>query len=133
VLDREGRAYEHTPGDAGGETKYGICKRDHPNLDIKNLTEQQATDIYFRDYWAPLNCDSYDDKLALAVFDTSVNNGKETAALLIAKFNGKPFTMQDFLFKRLRVYMNIVQAKPKNMKFLMDWVLRVVKCYEYQG
>ena len=55
VFDREGRVYENNPDDPGGETKYGICKKSFPSLDIKNLTEDQAKDIYYKNYWQPLN------------------------------------------------------------------------------
>ncbi len=34
------------PNDPGGETKYGISKRAYPELDIANLTLEQAKGIY---------------------------------------------------------------------------------------
>ena len=43
--------YHNDPDDPGGETKWGICKRDHPNVDIKNLTLDQADAIYRKQYW----------------------------------------------------------------------------------
>lgn len=39
------------PNDYGGTTKYGITKRQYPNLNILKLTVKQATEIYMRDYW----------------------------------------------------------------------------------
>ena len=50
VLRHEG-GYVNDPLDLGGETKYGISKRSYPHLDIKNLTLDQAKQIYFRDFW----------------------------------------------------------------------------------
>lgn len=50
VLQNEG-VYVNDPSDSGGETKYGISKRSYPNLDIKNLTLEEAKKIYFCDYW----------------------------------------------------------------------------------
>ena len=50
VLREEG-GYTNNPNDPGGETNYGICKRNYPNLDIKGLTRAQAIAIYRRDYW----------------------------------------------------------------------------------
>ena len=50
VLENEG-GYVNDPADPGGETKYGISKRSYPALDIKNLTVEQATAIYLRDFW----------------------------------------------------------------------------------
>lgn len=74
VLTFEG-GYVNNPKDPGGETKYGISKRAYPKIDIKNLTIQQAKDIYYKDYWLASKCDKMDYKVALLVFDMSVNMG----------------------------------------------------------
>ena len=41
VLHHEG-GYVNDPTDMGGETNFGITKRWYPDLDIKNLTKEQA-------------------------------------------------------------------------------------------
>ena len=47
VKDRQGNVIaEDDPDDPGGLTKYGIDQRSHPNVDIRNLTEEEAKDIY---------------------------------------------------------------------------------------
>ena len=46
VLDAEG-GYTNDPVDPGGETNYGIDKRSHPDVNIKELTIEEAKDIYF--------------------------------------------------------------------------------------
>ena len=46
----------HDSRDPGGETKFGISKRAHPDLDIANLTRDQAGAVYRRDYWDRLRC-----------------------------------------------------------------------------
>jgi lysozyme family protein len=56
-------------------TKYGICAASYPTHDIKNLTLDQARDIYHRDYWTPARCPEMRPRLALIVFDSAVNNG----------------------------------------------------------
>lgn len=50
LLDLEG-GYTNSARDFGGETKYGISKRQYPGVDIKNLTFDQACVILERDYW----------------------------------------------------------------------------------
>jgi hypothetical protein len=45
VLKNEG-GYVNDPYDPGGETIFGISKRIYPHLDIKNITRNQAIDIY---------------------------------------------------------------------------------------
>ena len=52
VLEHEG-GYVNDKDDLGGETNYGITKRFYPNLDIENLSKQEAIDIYYDDYWIP--------------------------------------------------------------------------------
>ena len=39
------------PDDRGGMTKFGISQRAHPELDIPNLTKEEAKQVYFEDYW----------------------------------------------------------------------------------
>lgn len=56
-------------------TKYGIAANSYPNLDIKNLTLDQAKAIYKRDYWDKAKCDSLPNGLRFHVFDVSVNSG----------------------------------------------------------
>ena len=73
VLDVEG-GYVHNPADPGGETKFGISKRSFPHLDIKNLTREDAIDIYGELYWARVP-DALPDGLRWMVFDTAVNSG----------------------------------------------------------
>jgi lysozyme family protein len=70
-----GSTYTNDPKDPGGETKYGISRRAYPELDIANLTEQQARDIYARDYWAACKCAELPPSVALCVFDAAVNQG----------------------------------------------------------
>ena len=50
VLKHEG-GYVNDPKDPGGETNFGIAKRSHPDVDIENLTEDEAKDIYKEHYW----------------------------------------------------------------------------------
>jgi lysozyme family protein len=84
VLAREG-GYSNDVNDPGGETRYGICRRYHPDLDIKNLTIKQAADIYRKEYWDPLDCDQMPYWAALATFDTAVNMGRAHAMACLAK------------------------------------------------
>lgn len=133
ILDREGREYENVAGDSGGETKFGISKKSFPNLDIKNLTEQEAKDIYYHNYWLPLECDKYDLNLALTIFDCGVNQGVGMARQILAELANNTITRETYLLKRLRKYFNIVSKNPSQQKFLIDWVLRIVKVAEFSA
>lgn len=84
VLAREG-GFSNDPFDPGGATKYGICARAHPDLDIKNLTIATAGSIYRTQYWEPNWCDQLPYWAALAVFDTAVNMGRHSAIVCLQK------------------------------------------------
>lgn len=78
LLGHEGK-YVNDPNDPGGETNWGISKRSYPDLDIKNLTKEQAKAIYYRDFWNRINADKLYDGVAFQAFDFAVNSGIETA------------------------------------------------------
>jgi lysozyme family protein len=78
--------YIKDPKDAGGETHYGISKRSYPHLDIKNLTRDQARQIYFVDFWVKAKCESIDDEnIATKFFDLTVHTGIPQANKLIQR------------------------------------------------
>jgi len=75
TLGHEG-GYSNDPDDPGGETKFGISKRQYPNEDIEGLTIERAKEIYRRDYWDKLRLDEVrDPEVAAEIFDTAVNTG----------------------------------------------------------
>jgi lysozyme family protein len=71
VLGYEG-GYGIDTRDSGGETKYGISKAQYPNLDIKNLTIDDAKAIYRSDYWHAFHCGEIPWPLGFAFFDSVV-------------------------------------------------------------
>jgi lysozyme family protein len=78
VLGDEG-GYVDNPADAGGETKFGICKRDYPNLDIAALSREQAMAIYYRDWWQRYRYADLPGPIAAKLFDLAINIGPENA------------------------------------------------------
>lgn len=84
VDPRHEGGYVNNPADPGGETKYGISKRAYPEVDIKNLTLDQAKALYLRDFWTPLQADKLPDLVRFELFDLAVNTsarGKPTQAV----------------------------------------------------
>lgn len=92
TLGLEGAWSDH-PADRGGKTKYGITEtlfwlarrrqiiEDGP--DFRDLTISQAKLIYKAFYWQPLRLDELRDAtVAGEIFDTAVNAGTKTAALI---------------------------------------------------
>ena len=79
VLAREGGYKPAGDGDPGGETNFGVTKRDHPDVDIRALTRDTAAAIYRRD-WDYLRLGEVKDQdVAAKVFDMTVNLGRQTA------------------------------------------------------
>lgn len=82
VLSHEG-GYSNDPNDPGGETRWGISKRSHPELDIANLTREQAVLLYKTDYWDKCRCGEMPFPIALLVMDSSVNQGPDAAIRML--------------------------------------------------
>lgn len=74
ILDAEG-GYINDPNDPGGETNFGLSKRANPDLDIKNLTREQAIARYKERYWTPYDLDTQPDAWAHFLFDCYVQHG----------------------------------------------------------
>lgn len=63
-------------------TKYGISAASYPTIDIVNLTESQAKNIYYRDYWLTVSAYLYDYPKYLILFDIGVVSGVGRARFL---------------------------------------------------
>ena len=88
VVGVEG-GYVNHPNDPGGETIYGITRRDHPQAWVNGRpTLEQAKVIYRDQYWRPVKADDLPWPLAMFVFDAAVNQGVGTATRLLQKTLG---------------------------------------------
>jgi lysozyme family protein len=141
--------YVNDKNDTGGETRYGISKRSYPNLDIKNLTKDQAREIYHKDFWLKAKCEEInDDNLAIKLFDLCVNTGISQAVKLIQRAlrSAKQIVAEDGLIgpntlsainradptdllaalksESAGYYRMIVQANPSQQKFIQGWLRR---------
>lgn len=138
VLKHEGGYCNH-PSDPGGETNYGICKRNYPHIDIKALTKESAINIYRTDYWMRVY-DQLPYALAAKTFDCAVNMGKAQAAKIlqralrvqddgiigkktIAAANEQPVTdvLVRMTAEQKAVYHRIVNNRPASAVFVAGW------------
>ena len=141
TLKEEGY-YSNDPFDPGGETKYGISKRSYPNVDIKNLTLEDAKSIYFNDYWRPFEkVAEVNPALAMVLFDTGVNMGVGTATRMLQKAVGTkvdgvigPMTItainnykQDAIPFILRDRITYYASRPHWERYKNGWVIRVIR------
>lgn len=122
VLKWEGGAkYTNDPKDPGGETKFGISKRAHPEEDIKNLTPQRALEIYANDYWHKVGCDDIPSPLNIVVFDTAVNCGVGRAKDWLRKAKD----VEEFLSLRKEYYVRLASTTEWASKYLNGWLNRL--------
>lgn len=90
--------------DVGGLTHWGISQRAYPDLDIRNLTREQAIALYRRDYWQASGADALPWPLSLAHLDAAVNTGIGQAGKFLAAANG---SVAVYLGLRLEFYTKI--------------------------
>jgi len=84
MIEHEGGTNFHIY-DRGGLTKFGICQKQYPNLDIANLTLDEACRIYAHDYWNKNQCYRFERPVGMAMFDSGVNCGQMSGAIWLQK------------------------------------------------
>ena len=147
VFAHEG-GYSNDKVDPGGETNFGISKRQYPDVDIKNLTVDGAKEIYYKDYWLKGKCDKLPINIQGIYFDMCVNFGIRGACRVLQQaVNGKkanklvedgrigPNTIKcskGLEPDRLRAYRvlrfaKIVLKSKKMEKYWFGWFRRAVK------
>ena len=71
------------PSDPGGLTNFGISAKYHPFEDIKNLTREQAIEIYRTQYWNNFYDGIINQRLANALLDSAISQGPAVATRLL--------------------------------------------------
>jgi lysozyme family protein len=141
VLANEG-GLSNDPSDPGGLTNFGISQKQYPALDIRNLTREDAVQIYQDDYWNKFQYgDITSQRIATKVFDAAVNMGPVRAVRLlqlavnvqadgvlgvqtIAAVNAADESnlMDEFKAQLAKYYCDL--GKPE---FMLGWLRRAVK------
>jgi lysozyme family protein len=141
TLQHEG-GYVHDVNDPGGETNFGISKRDHPDVNIKDLTVDQAKAIYRDGYWKPWMSEITSQVVANKVFDMGVNMGIGTAVKLLQRVlqvtvdgifgpgtlaavnNAGDGLLDPYKQALVEHYQAIAAARPQMNRFLNGWIAR---------
>lgn len=132
--NRRDGGYTNDPHDPGGETKWGISKRAHPDVDIKNLTYEKALEIYRRDYWNPIKCDNLGPRLSIVAFDTAVNCGVgRTKRWLknVESVEGEKRKVQLLIEQRIIHYQTLVRDNETFLRYIKGWMNRVTDLKKY--
>jgi len=143
--------YVNHKSDPGGETNFGISKRSHPNVDIKNLTEEGAKEIYRDRYWNKIKGNELPELISIAVMDYAVNSGVERSSIALQNIVGSkadgaigPNTIkkvkeavskksdkkiaQEIVLARSDFLSDIVKRSPDMSAFLKGWMRRTHSC-----
>jgi len=91
LLHHEG-GYVNHPSDPGGETNLGVTKKVYQEWggtkDMKDLTVEDVSPIYKKNYWDRCKCDDLESGVDWVVFDWAVNSGTGRSAKAIQKICG---------------------------------------------
>ena len=135
------------PADPGGLTKYGIAKRYHPEIDIRNLTLEEATAIYKKEYWDTVRADEIQSQsVAEMLFDAAVNPGVDTAIKIARTVLGLPpsggadsdlmshinstdpvIFATAFTLAKIARYVFLVKQNKAKQKYFFGWVNRALE------
>lgn len=145
TLKNEG-GYVNNPNDKGGATNMGITQRDMPDIDIQNLTVDQAKQYYREHFWQSLYDSITDQQAANKLFDMGVLFGVGTAVRLLQSslaltqtrifdsdtlmvvntYSNPAFPLLDKYKTRLKIHVRwIVKQNPSQSVFLDGWLKRV--------
>lgn len=139
--------YVNNKADKGGETKFGIAKNYHPDLDIVAMTLEDAKQIYFNEYWVKSRCGELPVPLNFLHFDAFVNSSPRAAnknlqralkfseaecdgvigdkTIAAANAADIPSAVALWLKKREEFYRTLVLHDPTQDRFLGGWLDRV--------
>lgn len=95
TLVQEG-GFSNDPHDPGGATNFGITIADYKEFkgtdvtpeDVKNMTKEEAVEIYRTKYWNPMRCAEMPKGVDLAVFDFGVNSGNSRSIKFLQQILG---------------------------------------------
>lgn len=114
------------PADTNGTpTNFGINQAANPDIDVKNITQDDARKIYKERYWNAIGGDELaakDPKLAHVAFDTAVIAGPGRAKKILEASGGDPMK---FMALRSDFLKGLVTANPEKYgPFAKSWANR---------
>jgi len=146
AANRKAVGYVNDPDDRGGETKFGVARNANPDLNITQLTWDQAKAVYYVRYWLAGRCDALPARAAVLHFDSCVNHGIKRAnmflqravgvnpdgvvgAVTLAKARTLPTISlcNNICDQRVQFYKQIVANNPTQGKYLNGWLRRITE------
>lgn len=114
----------YVSNDSGkGPSNFGINQESNPDVDVANLTQDQAAKIMHDKYWVGVGADKMSAPMASVAFDTAVNMGVGKANQLVEQANGDPQKLIDL---RRAEYERLATQNPEKYgKNLDGWNARL--------
>ena len=151
VIKNEG-GYVFDQNDYGGATKFGISQKAFPALNIRELSLEDAIEIYHKDFWLKGKFEQIpDENVASQLFDLSVNLGIRATTIVLQRalrsvginvvedgllgsqtLSGVIFSKPSNLLAAIKSeaagYYRLIAAKnPQQQKFLNGWLNRAYR------
>ena len=131
LYPREG-GYSDRKADLGGKTNLGVTqstfdwynkKNNIPIKDVKNITKDEATKIYYDYFWKESGASSIKyKKLALMYFDAAINHGPYYAKKYYKESKGN---FDDFMELRKKHYKRMAENIPRQKENYNGWINRL--------
>lgn len=111
------------PNDAGkGPSKFGINQAANPDVDVNNINEQQARNLYQQRYWNAIGADKLPENMRMVAFDTAVNFGPGAAKQMLQQAANDP---QKLIELRRAKHAALIKASPNRFgKYEKSWQSR---------
>lgn len=138
LLKDEG-GYTNDPADSGGPTNYGITifdvrkyiNKNATSQDVRDLSLDQAKNIYKSKYWDSLGCDTLSSGVDYTCFDYGVNSGLARPRAALNRFKDKIGAELINAINDERVAFLHAISGGKNAKFLRGWLARVSRVRQH--
>lgn len=152
LVPLEGNKLTDIADDAGGLTRYGISKVMHPEVDVANITLEDAYKWYEHNYWNQYQLSRIDSQeIANKLMSFLINENPTTAIRCLQRAVSRcgGFVTEDgilgpntiyflnlanpmWLLDRLRIegalfYLTKVKSNPNQIKFLAGWCNRALE------
>lgn len=112
----------------GAIAKFGINSKANPDVDVKNLTREEALKIYKAKYWDANGIESLPENMRMIALDTVVNHGGGEFGQKVLKEIANGATKDEVLNMRLAEYQRLATSDPaKYAKYYEGWTQRLLK------
>lgn len=150
--------WANVKGDRGGKTKYGVTeltwnyyikKNNLPYKAIRDITKEEAKQVFKTLYWDRILGDELPPDLAVAAFDFAIHSGPKRAIQYLQRVYGIPASgdlgpvtikkiknkhtanLRDTYIEARKQFLLRLASKPGQAKFKKGWLNRIADLEKY--